>query len=30
MEEMPSPKFLEDHCERKPGSTSGFPFGEEH
>ncbi len=30
MEEMPLPKLLEDHCGRKPGSTSGFPFGEEH
>ena len=21
---------MKDHCERKPGVTSGFPFGEEH
>ncbi len=30
MEERPSPEHLEDHCGQKPGSTSGFPFGEEH
>ena len=30
MKERPSPECLENHCGRKPGSTSGFPFGEEH
>ncbi len=30
MEERPSPEHLEVHCGWKPGSTSGFPFGEEH
>ena len=30
MEERPSLEHLEDYCGRKPGSTSGFPFGEEH
>ncbi len=30
LEERPSPEHLEVHCGRKPGSTSGFPFGEEH
>ena len=30
MEERPSPEHLKDHCGRKPGSTSGFPFGGEH
>ncbi len=30
MEERPSPEYLEVHCGRKPGSTSGFPFGQEH
>ena len=23
-------EYLEDYCGRKPGSTSGFPFGGEH
>jgi len=26
----PPPEQLEEHCGLKPGSTSGFPFGEEH
>ena len=30
MEERPHPERLKDHCGLKPGSTSGFPFGEEH
>ncbi|MEJ7841124.1 MAG: MmcQ/YjbR family DNA-binding protein [Rubrobacter sp.] len=30
MEERPLPEYLEYHCGRKPGSTSGFPFGQEH
>ena len=30
MEERPSSEYLEEHCGRKPGSTSGFPFGQEH
>ena len=30
MEERPSPERLQEHCGRKPGSTSGFPFGREH
>ena len=30
MEERPSREYLEDRCGSKPGSTSGFPFGEEH
>ncbi len=30
MEETPAAKYVEDRCARKPGSTSGFPFGEEH
>jgi predicted DNA-binding protein (MmcQ/YjbR family) len=30
LEERPSREHLKDHCGRKPGSTSGFPFGEEH
>ena len=30
MRERPSPGYLADHCGRKPGSTSGSPFGEEH
>lgn len=30
MEERPSREHLKDHCGRKPGSASGFPFGEEH
>ena len=30
MEETPAAKYVEDHCSRKPGATSGFPFGEEH
>jgi len=30
LKERPSPECLENHCGRKPGSTSGFPFGEEH
>ena len=30
MEERPSPEHLENYCGRKPGSTSGFPFGAEH
>ncbi len=30
MEETPAAKFVEDHCGRKPGSASGFPFGEGH
>ena len=30
MEERPSQEYLEKHCGRKPGSTSGFPFGQEH
>jgi predicted DNA-binding protein (MmcQ/YjbR family) len=27
---LDSPGHLIDHCGLKPGSTSGFPFGEEH
>ncbi len=23
-------EYLADHCGRKPGAASGFPFGEEH
>ena len=30
MEERPSPEHLRDHCGLKPGSASGFPFGEGH
>ena len=30
MEETPAAEYVEDHCARKPGSASGFPFGEEH
>ena len=30
VQERPSPRRLRDHCGLKPGSTSGFPFGEEH
>lgn len=30
MGKWPSRGYLEDLCGRKPGSTSGFPFGEEH
>ncbi len=30
MEETPAAKYLEDHCGRKPGCSSGFPFGEGH
>ena len=30
MKETPAAKYVEDHCGRKPGSASGFPFGEEH
>jgi predicted DNA-binding protein (MmcQ/YjbR family) len=30
MQERPSSGLLRDHCGRKPGSTAGFPFGEEH
>ncbi len=30
MEETPAAKFVEDHRGRKPGSASGFPFGEGH
>ena len=26
MQETPAAKYVEDHCARKPGSTSGFPF----
>jgi predicted DNA-binding protein (MmcQ/YjbR family) len=28
--ERQSSGYLADHCGRKPGSTSGSPFGEEH
>ena len=30
MEETPAARYVEDHCGRKPGATSGFPFGEGH
>jgi predicted DNA-binding protein (MmcQ/YjbR family) len=30
LEETPAAEYVGDHCARKPGSTSGFPFGEEH
>lgn len=30
MRERPSPEQLKDHCGRKPGAASGFPFGEGH
>lgn len=30
MQESPSQDRLKDHCDRKPGSSSGFPFGEEY
>lgn len=30
VEEKPSLEDIKDYCDRKPGSTSGFPFGEEH
>jgi predicted DNA-binding protein (MmcQ/YjbR family) len=30
LEERPSREHVKDHCGLKPGSTSGFPFGEEH
>jgi predicted DNA-binding protein (MmcQ/YjbR family) len=30
LEETPTAEYVEDHCARKPGSTSGFSFGEEH
>jgi len=30
LEERPLPEYLEYHCGWKPGSTSGFPFGQEH
>ena len=30
MDEKPSPEHLKAYCERKPGVTSGHPFGEEH
>jgi predicted DNA-binding protein (MmcQ/YjbR family) len=30
LRERPSLGYLADHCGRKPGSTSGSPFGEEH
>jgi len=30
VEELPSPGYLRDLCGLKPGSTSGFPFGEGH
>ena len=30
MEETPAAGYLKDHRGRKPGSTSGFPFGEAH
>ena len=30
MQERPLRDHLQDHCDRKPGSTSGFPFGKEY
>lgn len=30
MRELPSSEQLRDHCSRKPGATSGFPFGGQH
>ena len=30
MQERPSPGHLRDHCGRRPGTTSGFPFGDGH
>ena len=30
MREQPSRERLIDHCDRKPGSASGFPFGDKY
>ena len=30
MQERPSQDQLRDHCDRKPGSASGLPFGKKH
>lgn len=30
MDEKPSAEYLKDYCGRKPGVTSGHPFGGEH
>lgn len=30
MQERPSRQRLKDYCGRKPGATSGFPFGDKH
>lgn len=30
VEETPPSGYVKDHCDRKPGSTSGYPFGEKH